>query len=693
MFSTYQTVTMKKILPFLLTLFAIPTFAQEGAQLYNNDAIDLRGMPLAPNPQWAPFFHGVASGDPLADRVIIWTRITPETIEPNLKVEVDWLVASDPAMENILRSGTVTTDNSRDFTVKVDVTGLSAGTTYYYMFRAMERNSLVGKTKTTPTGDQARHLKFGVVSCSNLPAGFFNAYERLAERTDLDAIIHLGDYIYEYGNGFYGDSTLVDRRVAPPHEIISLAEYRIRYSSYRLDTNLIRVHQQHPFIVVWDDHESANDAYRDGAQNHDEATEGPWSERKMAAKQAYFEWLPIRNTPQREVFRKISYGNLVDLIMLDTRLTGREKQILDFFAPELQDTSRTILGTIQKQWLLETLRESKTKWKIIGQQVVFSELNVGWAGLVEDSLSFSEWEGIAQDIWDGYPAERNQIMAFIQEKSIDNIVILTGDFHTAFAFDVTPKPVSLSFSEFPLVGEAPVYRPSDSYDAATGRGSIGVEFVTASVTSANFDENLGSALALVAQEQINRELSVFGLVNLGNPNPHMKYANLIEHGYFILDVKPDSVQANWYFSPIREVSTTERFAQAWYTLDQENHLVRADAESAPKTVQDIPAPAEPIDSPTSSVEQRVGPPLTVFNSYPNPFSNSNTLHYGLNAPQELTIDLIDQNGRLVKHLTNQYFSTGLYSLILNGNSYPQGVYYYRIQGNGFQKTVKIILEK
>ncbi|MEL6276347.1 MAG: alkaline phosphatase D family protein, partial [Bacteroidota bacterium] len=487
------------------------------------------------NPDLAPFFHGVASGDPLEDRVIIWTRVTPDSMSTD-DVDVAWKMATDSELTDVVASGTLTTGMDRDYTVKVDVTGLEAGQTYYYGFTAMGANSLTGKTKTTPTGDQADHLKFGVVSCSNFQAGYFNAYGRLAARTDLDAIVHLGDYIYEYDNFIYGDSSVWEERlVEPGAEIISLFDYRARYSTYRLDTNLIRLHQQHPIISVWDDHESANDSYVDGAENHTEGEEGEWETRKAISKQVYFEWMPIRDNEEQQVYRTLSYGNLADLIMLDTRLEGREQQITSILDTALFAPDRTLLGVDQKAWFLQQLLNSTAKWKVIGQQVIFSEFNVGWAGSAVGA-TFEDTESLFLDIWDGYPAERAQIVSFLSDNDVDNVVFLTGDFHSSFAFDVGLPSVDLVFQDIPGVGTVPFYNQSPTYDPATGDGSVAVEFATPSINSANFDENAGFVVAVGLQAQINAPI-ITGGIDLGNPNPHMKYAELIQHGYYILDIK------------------------------------------------------------------------------------------------------------------------------------------------------------
>lgn len=665
---------------------------QKPDQLLHNDRAAFGSAPVTFNPEWGPFYHGVASGDPLHDRVIIWTRVTPDNHD-GTSVEVTWRMATDAAMQNVVQSGIFTTNESRDYTVKIDVMSLSAGTTYYYEFEALGRTSLVGKTKTTPAGTQAAHLKFGVVSCSNYQAGYFNGYQRLAERNDLDAVIHLGDYIYEYGNGTYGDSAVaLNRPLEPPTEIISLEDYRTRYSTYRLDTSLIRVHQQHPFITVWDDHESANDSYVAGAQNHNE-DEGEWDVRKVISKQVYFEWMPIRDNDDFQVYRKISYGDLLDLIMLDTRLEGREKQVQSITDPDLNDPDRTILGAEQKAWLLEQLRNSTARWKVIGQQVMFAEFNVGWAALGDPNFTFEALESIFLDIWDGYPAERTQILNFIQENNVDNVVILTGDVHSAFAFDVADDPVNVTFQTLPVVGRVPLYQPTPNYDATTGAGAVAVEFVTPSVTSANFDENLNLEAAQGFQAQINTPIEpVPGLVNLGNPNPHMKYADLIQHGYFILDVKADSTQANWYYSPILTVAQEEAFGSAWYTYAGESRLRNAATPSAPKALQDTPAPAAPLNTTNTKTTARQHK-FAVLGVYPNPFEDINTLHYSLAEAAQVQISLYDVKGKLVRTLLNQRMQPGIFSLQLQANGLPKGAYVYQIQVDDQRYTAKVVLSK
>lgn len=669
--------------------------AQEGATLYRNDRTFTRENPVPLRPDWAPFFHGVASGDPLEDRVIIWTRVTPSSTDEQ-PIEVGWRVAEDTAFTNVVQSGTFTTDASRDYTVKVDVTGLASGETYYYGFTALGANSLTGRTQTTPAGDQASHLKFGVVSCSNFQAGFFNAYQRLSERHDLNAVIHLGDYIYEQGSGQYGE-LVEERPIAPETEILSLEDYRMRYSTYRLDTSLIRVHQQHPFITVWDDHESANDAYREGAQNHNPATEGDWATRKAVAKQAYFEWMPIRDMDDdRSVFRTISYGNLMDLIMLDTRLEGREKQILNPFDSLLQDAARTLLGAEQKAWLLDQLGQSDARWKVLGQQIIFAPFEVGWAASFDQdpNTDYALAQGLAQDVWNGYPVERQQILDFIRNESIDNVVVLTGDFHTTFAFDVPDRPVDIRFEEIPGIGQTPFYSPSDQYDPATGAGSLAVEFATPSISSANFDENFSPVLAFFLQQLINQPVTLLNGRSIGNPNPHLKYPELTSHGYFILDVKPDSVQADWFFGEVLQVTDAESFGQAWYARDGESYLRRAVAPSAPKAIQEIPAPNDPPASTTTAVNDLQRPAnFVVLGVYPNPFRQTNTLHYALHDAARMQVELYNAEGKRVRSLLAQDLPPGLYNLQLEAGSLPPGTYFYRIQVDGQIYSVKVVRQE
>jgi len=271
----------------------------------------------------ASFDHGVASGDPSATGILLWTRVTPRF---EGETEVTWHVARDPELTDIVKSGVTSTTAKRDYTVKVDVEGLEPGQTYFYRFDALGAVSQTGRTRTLPVGALDRFV-LGVCSCSNYPAGYFNAYRLLADTDSIDAVLHLGDYIYEYDRAGYASENAreLHRESRPGHEIASLDDYRMRHAQYKSDPDLQAAHARHAFITVWDDHESANDSYVTGAQNHDDS-EGDWLSRKQAAVQAYYEWMPIREPERRDrsaLYRAFELGDLATLAMLETRLSAR----------------------------------------------------------------------------------------------------------------------------------------------------------------------------------------------------------------------------------------------------------------------------------------------------------------------------------------------------------------------------------
>ncbi len=458
-----------------------------------------------------PFYHGVASGDPLADAVVIWTRVTPDFAEPQ---QVKWMVASDEAFAEVVKEGTTEALPENDFTVKIDVTGLAPATTYFYKFEHEGAPSVTGRTRTAP-GAGAEALKFAFVSCSNYEAGLYNAFARIADRADLDAVVHLGDYIYEYGPGVYGDSA-VQRFHLPKKEIIELQDYRTRYAQYRLDPDFRRAHQVHPFIAIWDDHEIANNSYKTGAQNHQPGEEGDYEARKAAARKAYFEWLPVRETTEQRLYRHISYGDLADLILLDERLEGRAKQA-ESVEELLADSTRTMLGQEQLSWFTENLAASQATWKLIGNQVIFADLDVSPVYNVPVNM----------DAWDGYPAEKQRIINFIDKNAVENVVFLTGDTHSSWAFEIA--------------------RDNAAYKAGTDTETVAVEFGTPSITSSNSNERYPDYSVKVAES----------VVASAQFNPHLKYVNLRDHGYLLLSVTPQQATAEWYYVPTLKQKTTE----------------------------------------------------------------------------------------------------------------------------------------
>ena len=560
----------------MATVYAVPA----------ND--DDRRMEL--DPRLAPFYHGVASGDPLQDAVILWTRVTTEEAQ----AEVLWEIATSANFgSDIVASGSTSTSADKDYTIKVDATGLASNTFYYYRFNYDGDYSMVGRTKTAPTADEVDQLRFATVSCSNWQHGYFNAYNRITERNDIDAVLHLGDYIYEYGPGEYGD----ERPHDPPYEMVELGDYRTRYAQYRLDPALRDIHQQYPFITTWDDHESADNSWRHGAENH-QASEGDWEERLTSAAQAYSEWLPIRlpdPDDAKKIYRSFNYGNLAEIFVLDTRIIGRDEQ-LDFLSAldpnNANDPDRQLLGEAQLSWLEDGLVNSTAQWKVLMQQVMVGPFKV--FGLVLNS-----------DQWDGYGGERARVFDIIESNEIDNIVVLTGDIHTTWAMD-------LPFA-------------SEPYDPVTGANSLGVEFVTTSVTSPGFP---------------------IGFVDgvLYNNNKHMKYIQLTLRGFGLLDLSADKAQNDIYFTgSVSDLNNYIDYRVGFFTEDGANTL-----QQTYERTESIYEPAEPAPDPFDDIPT----PVTVGNVevtgiYPNPLSGSVLqVQYFVQEDADIDLEIYDVGGQV-----------------------------------------------
>lgn len=513
----------------------------------------------------ALFQHGVASGDPLSDRVILWTRITLP--EPRNVVNVVWTVARDPAMKQVVQRGTAKTNPARDFTVKVDATGLQPGSTYYYGFKVDGQASAVGRTRTLPVGAVQR-LRLAVVSCSNHAYGYFNAYRRVAERADLDAVVHLGDYLYEYGPNQYGSA----RTPEPPNEMVTLSDYRLRHAQYKRDADLQAVHHQHPMICIWDDHEISNDAWKNGAQNHSEPTEGSWPSRVQVGLQAYYEWMPVRipnATQPRRNQRAFAFGDLIDLVMLEERLSGRSQQLPATIPTQFgnafaqvgafADPARTLLGDDQEAWLANRLRTSPARWKFIGQGVMFAQLKLQGAPLSAGGGLF-----INTDQWDGYQPARDRIYDIFkgtaQHAPVDNCVVLTGDIHSGWAADLTQDPNNPS----PSLG---------GYSAATGEGSHAVEFVATSITSPGLNDAGNNTANL-----------------LRSINPHLKHIDFNQRGYLLVDVTPQRVVGEWWtVDTVASASHIQSFSVAFEVQHGSNRL-QPGAQTTPRANPPAPAP-------------------------------------------------------------------------------------------------------
>jgi alkaline phosphatase D len=502
------------------------------------------------------FRHGVASGDPLDDRVILWTRVTPK--HAYKAVPVECYVATDPKMRRIIGrlKGFATSDT--DFTVKFDAYPLRPGQTYYYQFVALREASPIGRTRTLPR--DCDRVRLALASCSNWPAGFFAAYGHLARQPDLDAVLHVGDYIYEYANGEYTDGTDIDRIPAPDREIVSLSDYRTRYAQYRTDADLQLAHQWHPWIVVWDDHEIANDSWANGAENHNEG-EGDWRLRKARATRAWYEWMPVREPrspfhKSSRIYRSFRFGNLVQLDMLDTRHAGRDQQIPGLIDPNTlqlvtsdpqvilsriagyNEPTRQLLGPEQEKWLMQHLlepRHKKAKWHVLGQQVMMAQLSLANAALppgVRIPLN--------PDQWDGYAGARERLLQFIQTNNIDNVIVLTGDFHSSWANDVARNP------------HAAGYNPAVD--------SLAVEFVCPGISSPFFTD---------PNPQVVKGLECLALAT----NPHTRFVDFERNGYVVVDIDRDRARGEWYhLDNVRAPNSAQSLAAAVEVNAGANHI-------------------------------------------------------------------------------------------------------------------------
>jgi alkaline phosphatase D len=495
------------------------------------------------------FSHGVASGDPLQDRVIIWTRATPDETG---RVDLDWQLATDNNFDNIIASGSHSTDPDVDYTAKVDVSGLQAGQTYYYRFVYKQSSSTIGRTKTLP-GGSIEQLSLAVFSCANFPAGYFHVYGEAAKH-DYDAVIHLGDYIYEYAMGGYAteDAEALGRIPDPLHEAVSLDDYRLRYAQYRSDADLQALHGKLPFILVWDDHEVANDSWREGAENHNPDTEGSFAARKIDALQAYYEWLPIRPPVNLQaIYRSFRFGDLLDLFMLDTRLIGRDQQLdfADFTTANSIDgaavnaaataSDRSLLGAEQKQWLLDQLNNSQNRWQVLGQQVLMGRMAIpspillavneqdvatGVDLIIEATVAknkapqdrTAEEQALLDDLvpynldaWDGYAAERDEVLNRVFQLN-KKLVVLAGDTHNAWANQLRTQTGDI----------------------------VGVELATASVSSPGFDDYLSLS---------NEGYASFFEGALVTLVDDLNYCNAYNRGYMVVTFTSEEVQSQWIY--------------------------------------------------------------------------------------------------------------------------------------------------
>ena len=484
------------------------------------------------------FTHGVASGEPGADRVLLWTRYAAGQDTP-----LRWRVMEGDANRRVVAEGQATASPTRDFCCRAQVSGLEPGRWYYYRFTAPDgTESDEGRTRTLPAGPTSR-FRMAVFSCSNMGFGWFNAYAHAADANEFDCALHLGDYFYEYGPGTYDNPDFAARQPDPAREIVALADYRARYAQYRSDPDLRRLHQVYPMISGWDDHESANDSWKGGAQNHQPETEGPWDVRKAAAMRAYREWMPVSDEP----WTAYEIGDLATLFRLETRLEARSEQfdyasILSGKAtPETAsaalaafrdgvyaDPAREMLGARQQAWLAEGLmrsvREGKP-WQVLVQQVLMGKLATAPrlaenlpSDMAERTRRYVEAGAMASrselplnlDAWDGYPAARERVLRAALEADA-NLVSLAGDTHNAWAFDL-----------------------------AQDGARVGVEFGGQSVTS----PGLENYVTYVPTAELERETVAF--------NPELQWMDASHRGYMAVELTPGSATSEYRLMGARQ---------------------------------------------------------------------------------------------------------------------------------------------
>ncbi|KAI0426081.1 PhoD-like phosphatase [Xylaria sp. FL1042] len=543
-------------------------------------------------PLWKPsqlnFTHGIASGDPSDDSVILWTRAAPMSdndasnvtvsgyvplydhstqeyvLASNAPVCVDWKIGTSKSLEHVVNSGTAYTSSDIDYTIKVEAKKLKSFTTYYYQFAICNSNnkSPIGRTKTIPSNNDkiSKPVRLAVYSCSNYPFGFFNAYGNPVRKDSVDYVIHLGDYIYEYANGDYGWGDAYGRIPLPNREIHTLYDYRKRLATYRTDLDLLASHQVFPWITVWDDHEVADNTYRDGS-SHLNNTEESFIEdggvsvdqRKMNAVRAYFEWMPIRQVDMDDnlrIWRNFEFGNLFDLVMLDTRQYDRS--ITDvywnthYLSDIYNDASRSLMGPRQEAWFYNTLKDSANRgatWRIVGNQVVFSRINESIATTSQPPYNF--------DQWDGYQANRNRTFHTLYENKIGNNIFLAGDSHASWVSDL-------------------VWLDEHPYDPATGDGSLGVEFAGTAVSSPS-----------PAGQNVTLEAAQLGSEVFIAANAELQWQDFYYRGYYELSISHEKVDAAYFGIPTTTVRSGAEISLANFTvLAGANKLYRENGAAA-----------------------------------------------------------------------------------------------------------------
>ena len=499
------------------------------------------------------FNHGVASGDPLSDRVILWTRVTPQQAGP---VRVILEVSKNKSFSSIVFSQKLQTSSLSDYTIKYDFLAkkyCDSDKGFFYRFRAGNAISEIGKSKTF--SENTISAKIGIFSCSNFPAGYFNAYQAAAEKDGLDLWLHLGDYLYEYPMGGYATDKAkkLGRVPEPLHEMISLSDYRLRHAQYKQDQGSKALHKHAPLISVWDDHEFSNDAWKRGAENHSEdGSEGDFYARRSAAIKAYYEWMPIREQHnKRRIFREFKIGKLIHLIMLDTRQFGRDKQIQPKnyltksgfnqakFYNDLNSANRELLGAEQLDWIESKIINSDAVWTIFGQQVLMAKLKFPDISKMLKSKEIPSFLkpylkflglGIPSnlDAWDGYPAERNRLYK-IMSNAKKRFISLAGDTHNSWVSELKDK----------------------------SGNKVGIELGAPSVTSPGITDILN----------LDEKEFVDSIVRINN---ELQWMNPSNRGYLSLNCRKDKIIASFNFIKELEEINSDIGSSKSFILHQKN---------------------------------------------------------------------------------------------------------------------------
>lgn len=456
--------------------------------------------------QLGPFAHAVASFEPTENAVLLWTRLSDHAIES------DWEIARDPGFDDVVDRGTATTGPDHDHTIVVDVGGLAAGTTYWYRFSAGGTTSPIGRTRTLPAAPVER-FRIGLVCCARFSVAPLGVYRAMAER-EVDLVVHLGDYIYEDAGGDRG------RAVDPGHDVVTVDDYRRRLAQTRADTDTQALHLRHPVMTVWDDHDLADNAWRDGAKHHDPARHGPWGDRVAAAARARQEWLPARLRDRGDpsvIWRSVVVGDLAELVLLDARLTGRDRQAGDGIGPSLKDPARSLLGDEQREWARSRVLDTARPWVVVASSVVVNQLVLPWPRalqkmnrLLPNGYAVIDGEVLHDDQWDGYPVERDRLAGGIRQRGEagGRTVLVSGDVHSSWAFE----------------------GPCDPEDGTV----VAVEFTAPAVSSAA----MGRAHYPGLWRLLDRAAGAMD---------HVRWAEVTERGYALVDLTPAAACAEWWF--------------------------------------------------------------------------------------------------------------------------------------------------